>query len=158
MGPERGGEPRAPAACSFKELSSLFEMILVQFCNAGPSGAGLDGWGWSCKRTGKGLEQLCQGDKEEPSCREMLTEMETAPVQAGTVPAMSPPVPAAQCWGTVQSLLPTEAERTLDFRAHSWPPSARHCRGAAEALEHVTALQCCLGRNSTCPWGSASLV
>lgn len=35
-------------------------------------------------------------------------------------PAVSPAVP--QCWGTVQPLLPTEAEKTLDFRAHSWPP------------------------------------
>lgn len=71
LGPERGGEPRAPAAYSFKELSSLFEMILVQSCNTAPFGAGLDGVGWSCKRTGKGLEQLCQGDKEKPSCSQM---------------------------------------------------------------------------------------
>lgn len=56
----------------FLFLSSLFEMILVQFCNAGPFGEGLDGVGWSCKKTGKGLERLCQEDKEEPSCRQML--------------------------------------------------------------------------------------
>lgn len=45
--------------------------------------------------------------------------MESAPVRAGTVPAVSPPVPAAQCWGTARPLLPTEAGRTLDFRARS---------------------------------------
>lgn len=67
-----GVNPELLQHVHFKELSSLFEMILMQFCNAGPSGAGLDRWGWSCKRTGKGLEQLCQGDKEEPSCGEML--------------------------------------------------------------------------------------